>query len=129
LTIQNTKGRILLVDDEYDITFTLQAGLEDGGFNVDAFTDPELALSSYKPGLYDLALIDIMMPKMDGFALYERLMTIDPGVKICFLTASEMYHEEIREGKYSDLDNVLFIQKPIATDDLVRKINNKINSN
>jgi CheY-like chemotaxis protein len=129
LTIQNTKGRILAVDDESDITFTLQAGLEDGGFNVDAFTDPELALSSCKPGLYDLALIDIMMPKMDGFELYERLLTIDPDIKICFLTASEMYHEEIREGKYSDLDNELFIQKPIATDDLLRKINNRINSN
>ena len=73
---QNTKRRrILVVDDEPDITFTLQAGLEDGGFNVDAFTDPELVLSSFKPGLYDLALIDIMMPKMDGFVLYERLKT------------------------------------------------------
>ena len=50
----NNKKRIMVVDDEYDITFTLQAGLEDGGFGVDAFTDPELALSSYKPGLYDL---------------------------------------------------------------------------
>ena len=129
LASQGTKRRILVVDDEPDITFTLQAGLEDGGFDVDAFTDPELVLSSFKPGLYDLVLIDIMMPKMDGFALYERLKTIDPGVKICFLTASEMYHEEIREEKYSVLDNELFIQKPISTDDLIKKINNKINSN
>jgi DNA-binding response OmpR family regulator len=129
LVSQGAKRRILVVDDEPDITFTLQAGLEDGGFNVDAFTDLELVLSNFKPGLYDLALIDIMMPNMDGFALYERLKTIDPGVKICFLTASEMYHEEIREEKYSVLDNELFIQKPISTDDLIRKINNKINSN
>ena len=70
---QGTKRRILVVDDEPDITLTLQAGLEDGGFNVDAFPDQELVLSSFKPGLYDLALIDIMMPKMDGFALYERV--------------------------------------------------------
>jgi CheY-like chemotaxis protein len=129
LTSQNTKRRrILVVDDEPDITFTLQAELEDGGFNVDAFVDPELTLSSFKPGLYDLVLIDIMMPKMDGFVLYERLMTIDPDIKICFLTASEMYLEEIREEKYSDLDNEIFIQKPISTEDLIRKINNKINS-
>jgi DNA-binding response OmpR family regulator len=47
----------LVVDDEPDITFTLQAGLEDGGFDVDAFIDPELVLSSFKPGLYDLVLM------------------------------------------------------------------------
>ena len=126
---QGTKRKILVVDDEPDITVTLQAGLEDGGFDVDAFTDPELVLSSFKPGLYDLVLIDIMMPKMDGFALYERLKTIDPGVKICFLTASEIYREEIREVEHSTLNTDLFLQKPISNDDLIREINNKINSN
>jgi two-component system, OmpR family, response regulator ChvI len=66
LPIQNIKRRILVVDDLPDITITLKMGLEeDGGFDVDAFTDPELALSSFKPGLYDLVLIDIMTPKMD----------------------------------------------------------------
>jgi DNA-binding response OmpR family regulator len=72
LASQVNKRRILVVDNEPDITITLQIGLEAGGFDVDAFTDPKLALSSFKPGLYDLVLIDIMMPKMDGFALYER---------------------------------------------------------
>jgi DNA-binding response OmpR family regulator len=110
----------LVVDDEYDITFTLQAGLEDGGFDVDAFTDPELALSSFKPGLYDLVLIDIKMPKIDGFVLYELLKIVDPGVKVCFLTASEMYREETREVD-------LFLQKPLSNDDL-RKQNKKIGS-
>jgi CheY-like chemotaxis protein len=71
--------------------------------------------------LYDLALIDIMMPKIGGFVLYERLKTVDRDAKVCFLTASEMYHEEIREEKYSVLDNELFIQKPISTDDLIKK--------
>ena len=118
-----------MVDDEPDITLTIEVELEDGGFNVDAFTDPELVLSSFKPGLYDLLLIDIIMPKMDGFELYERLKKVDPGIKVCFLTASEMYHEKIREEKHTVLDNELFIQKPISTDDLIRKINNKINSN
>ena len=125
---QGTKRRILVVDDEPDITFTLQAGLEDGGFDVDAFIVPELVLSSFKHGLYDFVLIDIMMPKMDGFVLYERLKTVDPDINVCFLTASEMYHEEIREEKHSVLDNELFIQKPISIDDLIKKINNKINS-
>lgn len=118
----------MVVDDEPDITFTLQAGLEDGGFDVDAFIDPELVLSSFKPGLYELVLIDIMMPKMDGFGLYERLKTVDPGVKVCFLTASEMYREEIREMEHCTFNTDLFLQKPISTDDLIREINKKINS-
>jgi DNA-binding response OmpR family regulator len=129
LANQGTKRRILVVDDEPDITFTLQAGLEDGGFDVDAFIHPELALSSFKLGLYDLVLIDIMMPEMDGFALYERLKTVDPDVKVCFLTASEMYREEIREEmEHSTLNKDLFLQKPISTDDLIKEINKKINS-
>jgi two-component system response regulator ChvI len=72
----------MVVDDEYDITFTLQAGLEVGGFDVDAFTDPEYSLSTYRPGLYNLVLIDIKMPKINGFVLYERLKTVDPSVKV-----------------------------------------------
>ena len=112
----------MVVDDEYDITFTLEAGLEDGGFDVDAFTDPELALSSFKPGLYDLVIIDIKMPQIDGFVLYELLKTVDPGVKVCFLTASEMYREEIREVEHCALRKDLFLQKPISTDDLIREI-------
>ena len=73
LTNQCTKRRILVVDDEPDITFTLQAGLEECGFDVDALIDPELVLPNFKPGLYDLVIIDIMMPKMDGFVFFERL--------------------------------------------------------
>ena len=127
---QDTKRRILVVDDQADITLTIEVELEKKGlFDVDTFTDPELALSSFKPGIYHLVILDIVMPKMDGFELYERLKKVDPGINVCFLTASEMYHEEIREEKYSVLDNELFIQKPISTDDLIRKINNKINSN
>jgi DNA-binding response OmpR family regulator len=116
----------MVVDDEYDISFTLQAGLEDGGFDVDAFTDPELAISSFKPGLYDLVLIDIKMPKIDGFVLYERLKTVDPIVKVCFLTA--MYRDEIREVKHCALNKDLFVQKPITNEDLIREIKKRIGS-
>ena len=85
---------------------------------------------SFKPGLYDLVLIDIMMPKMDGFEFYERLKSVDPGVNVCFLTASESYREEIREEmEHSTLNKDLFLQKPISTDDLIKEINKKINSN
>jgi DNA-binding response OmpR family regulator len=129
LASQGTKRRILAIDDEPDITLMLKLGLEDGGFDVDAFSDPELALSSFRPGLYDLVLIDIMMPKMDGFALYEQLKKVDPGVRVCFLTASEMYHEENRGIEHCALNKDLFLQKPISTDDLIMEVNRKINSN
>ena len=112
LASQGTKRRILVVDNEPDITLTLQVGLEEGGFDVDAFTDPDLALKSFKPSFYDLVLIDIMMPEMDGFELYERLKKADPDVKVCFLTASEMYHEKIREVEHCALNKDLFLQKP-----------------
>jgi CheY-like chemotaxis protein len=69
-----------------------------------------------------------MMPKMDGFELYERLKKIDPSIKVCFLTAGEMYHRKIREVDHCALNKELFRQKPILTDDLVREVNKKINS-
>ena len=101
---------------------------EDGLFDVDTFTDPELALSSFKPDLSRLVILDIMMPMMDGFMLYEQLKKIDPRMKVCFLTASEMYHEEMRGMEHRALNKNLFLQKPISTDDLVKEINNKISS-
>jgi CheY-like chemotaxis protein len=129
VTSQCTKGRILVVDDEPDITLTLEAGLEIVGlFNVDTFNDPESALKSFKPDFYALVLIDITMPKMDGFQLYESLKKIDPDVKACFLTASEMYYENRRGLAHCALNNDLFLQKPISTDDLIKGVNKKINS-
>jgi DNA-binding NtrC family response regulator len=127
LTSQGTKGRILVVDDEPDITLTLEAGLEFVGlFDVDTFNDPEAALKSFKPDSYSLVLIDIMMPKMDGFQLYESLKKIDPDVKACFLTASEMYYGVNRGVEHCALNEDLFLQKPISTDDLIMEVNKKI---
>ena len=129
MTGQDTKRKILVVDDQPDITLTIEIELEEEGlFDVDTFTDPELALSSFKPGIYQLVILDIVMPKMDGFELYERLKKVDPGINVCFLTASEMYHEEMRGVEHCALDKDLFLQKPISTDDLIREINKKINS-
>ena len=129
LTSQNTKNRILVVDDEPDITLTLEAGLETVGlFDVDAFSDPEVALKSFNPDFYALILIDIMMPKMSGFELYEQLKKADPDIKVCFLTASEMYYERNRGIEHCALNKDLFLQKPISTKDLVMEVNKKINS-
>lgn len=128
-TKSEVRKRIMAVDDEQDITVTLKVGLEvDGLFDVDIFNDPKSVLSSFKPHFYALVLIDIRMPCISGFELYEELKKIDPDVKVCFLTASEMYHEEAREKDHPALSNDVFIQKPISIDELIMEINKKINS-
>jgi CheY-like chemotaxis protein len=129
VTSQNTKKRILVVDDEPDITLTLKAGLQIVGlFDVATFNDPESALKSFKSDFYALILIDIMMPKMSGFELYEQLKKVDPDIKVCFLTASEMYYERNRGIEHCALNKDLFLQKPISTNDLIMEVNKKINS-
>ena len=129
LTSQSTRGRILIVNDEPDITLTLEVALETIGlFDVDTFNDPESALKCFRPDFYALVLIDITMPKMDGFRLYESLKKIDPDVKVCFLTASEMYHGVHRGVERCALNEDVFLQKPISTDDLIKEVNKKMNS-
>jgi DNA-binding NtrC family response regulator len=119
---------ILFIDDEKDVTLTIKAILEETGFfHVDTFNDPDLMLKRFKPYIYTLAIIDIMMPKMSGFELYEHLKKLDPDLKVCFLTASEMYHQEVREVEHCALNVDLFLQKPISNKELVREIDNKIN--
>src|SRR4051794_9753405 len=86
----NTNPRILIVDDDYDITLTFKIGLEDSGFVVDTFTDSHLALSNFKAGVYNLLLLDIKMPKIDGFELCRQMKKIDDKVKVCFMTAFDM---------------------------------------
>jgi DNA-binding response OmpR family regulator len=124
-----TNKRILLVDDEPDITYTIKKVLENKGFVVDSYNDPTLALSNFKLGLYDLLLLDIRMPKMDGFELYQKMKEIDSNVKICFLTASELFYEEYRRlDAYPTLDKEYFIQKPIRTEELIRQLNEILHS-
>src|SRR5215217_6696658 len=116
--------RILLVDDEPDVTYTLEIVLEDNGFRVDSYTDPTLALSNFKPGLYDLLLLDIRMPKMNGFDLYQKMTEMDSNVKICFLTASELFYEEYRRlDGLPRVDKEYFIQKPFRTKEMIRQLN------
>ncbi|MER5175472.1 MAG: response regulator [Candidatus Nitrosocosmicus sp.] len=120
------KKRICFVDDEPDIILLCKIVLEEGGFEVHTFTDSLLALSSFKPGFYDLIVLDIKMPNMDGFELYKKIKEIDNKTKVCFLTASEMYYETFRKKEFGLVDNDLFLRKPIENDELIKKINNII---
>ena len=121
--------KILLVDDEPDIIHLVRMVLEDNGFVVESYTDPTLALSNFKPRLYDLLLLDIKMPKMSGLDLYQKMREIDSNVKICFLTASELFYEEYRRlDAYPSLDKAYFIQKPCRNKDLMHKIDEILHS-
>jgi DNA-binding response OmpR family regulator len=89
--------RLMLVEDEVDLVVLFKMILEsDAGLTVDSFTDPIAALNNFKSGLYGLIIIDIALPKMNGFELYYKIKKLDNMVKVCFLTAGEMYYEEIR---------------------------------
>jgi two-component system, OmpR family, response regulator ChvI len=124
----NNIATILLVDNEPDNTCVLSMGLEDAGFKVDAFNDPILALSNFKPNFYALSILDINMPKMNGYELYKEIRKIDDKVKICILTASEIYNESLRAPPPQLLDDVkCFIPKPIAIDELVKKVKEELN--
>jgi len=96
--------------------------LEMSGFEVDAYNDPLLASSNFKPNTYGLALLDIRMPKMNGFELYKKIEKIDNKIKVCFITAFEDYHEEFKES-FPELDEVkCFVRKPKAIDYLVKHV-------
>lgn len=120
------KKNILLVDDEPDLTLSFKEGMKDAGFNVDTFNDSMHALENFKLGFYDLVILDIVMPGMGGFDLYEELKKLDPSINVCFLTASEQYREDHREAKYRDLAQDLFIQKPISFEDLKMEIHRRM---
>ena len=117
--------RVLIVDDEPDVNLTLKMVLEENGFKVDSFTDPLLALENFKgeSGLYDMLILDIKMPDMNGFELYREIKKIDNKVKICFLTAGEMdYNQFGKELFTSALDEDCFIQKPIQNETLIKRL-------
>jgi DNA-binding response OmpR family regulator len=121
------ESRILLADDEPDIALAFKIGLEDNGFIVDAFDSPLKALSNFKADLYDLLLLDIKMPKMNGIEAYHKMKEMDIKVKVCFITASEIcYYEDIKKKIYLILGVKHLIRKPIRIDDLVKEIRDEL---
>jgi DNA-binding response OmpR family regulator len=126
----NNNKKILLVDDEPDITLPFSIVLEDNGFVVDAFNDPLLALSSLKQGLYVLALLDIKMPKMNGFDLYSEIRKLDDKVKVCFMTAFDIKKEDMEAviPTLNDEKNPIVFRKPIKLEDLVSGVKAEIDN-
>ena len=123
---QTRKKRILLVDDEPDHCMVYQIVLEDTGYECTSYTDSVRALQEFKRNSYDLVILDIKMPKLDGFALCEKIREVERDVQIIFITAGESYYENFRKQYYPGLSNDINInclRKPIGNEELVSIVN------
>lgn len=114
------KGRILLVEDEEDIAQSFSLAIQKDGFIVDTYNDPLIVLSNFKTDLYDLILLDIKLPNMDGFELYDKIRDMDKRVKVCFISGYQMNYLALRE---QGLEIDCFISKPVKIEDLLKRIN------
>jgi len=131
---ERLKIRILVVDDEIDVIYIVKRILEEVGlFQVDAFADPTVALSFFKPNRYDLVILDIRMPNINGLELYKKIKAIDEKVKVCFLSA--VYDlSDYKQANLALVDAIergkeCFIDKPIGGKKLLSQIYKTINPN
>lgn len=117
--------RIMIVDasDDVNLTFRIVLSESDRRLRVESFNDPVKALREFRPDFYHLVIIDILMPNMNGFELYNRLKKLDSHVKICFMTTgSEIFLREFTKETFPELDLNCFIRKPIANEDLLKRV-------
>jgi DNA-binding response OmpR family regulator len=121
----------LIVDDENDINLLFKMVLEDKGYKVDTFNDPLVALQNFTAGAYDLLLLDMLMPNINGFELYQKIRMLDDKVRICFLTAGRIDYEEFKKRAVSvaSIENNIencFIIKPIENEELIKIVKSQL---
>lgn len=128
ITVSRTPGSpyLMIVDDEHDIVDVLKMSFKRSGFRVDAFYDPIEALQKFRSGKYDLVLIDVRMPILDGFTLYKHMKVIDPQLKVCFMTA--LSEAAIIRENISNMRRVCVAKKPISTGELVLLLRAELDS-
>ena len=118
------KRRIFIVDEEKDIGATFKIILENYGFDIDYYTDPAVAMEQFKPNLYDLTILDINLPKINGFELYDQLKSRDSNIKTLFITALstvEPYNTHNRQV-YPLKGKRHFMAKPVSRDELMDQV-------
>jgi two-component system, OmpR family, response regulator ChvI len=126
MNLKNSKKKILLVDDDPDITTSFSLSLEDTGlFEVETYNDSVKALSNFKANSYDFVLLDIKMPNMSGFELYNKIRKLDGRVKVCFISAFDPNSDELRD-QFLSLKIECFIPKPIQIKELVKRIETEL---
>jgi DNA-binding response OmpR family regulator len=125
MRLNKRRTKLLIVDDEIDLALTFQKVLQENGFEVDSFNDPILALQRFKPHYYDLLILDIKMPAMNGFELYRNVRKIDDSVKVCFLTALRELRDygQYRKEVSPKLGERYFVSKPIQNEELIIRVN------
>ncbi len=117
------------MEDDSDISMLYQMVLEDADFQCISFTDSVKAMQEFRPNYYDLILLDIKMPVLDGVELCKKIREVDKNIHIIFITASGEFYEKVREERYPELNNynnVNYIQKPIANEELIKVVNGAI---
>ena len=119
LSTKNNK-RIMIIDDDKDITNLFSIFLEYNGYIVDAYTNPLEAFNNIRKNSHDLILLDLKMPKMDGMTLYRKIKEIDDKVIICLTTADNNYIQQLQKG-IIDIDKIV-LYKPVLLKDLKSKI-------
>ena len=121
--------RILIVDDNPDITYTFKKAFEEANrigdnktsFHVNAYNDPLVALSEFEPDIYDLLLIDIDMPKMNGFDFCVKIFEVDLNPKVCFISSGLINQDALKE-QYPSLSIGCFIETPVTMDKLIERV-------
>ena len=111
----------MIVDDNLELALALKSGLELDGVEVTAYQDPVEAITSFKPGRYDLVLLDVSMPAMSGFEVYRRLKRTDSNVRVCFLTAFNIYDREFSR-LFPDVKVERFLKKPVTIRSITEQI-------
>ena len=125
---RNKVRRILVVDDEPDHCLIYRMTLQDAGFECASYTDPVKALQEFRPNYYDLIILDIRMPVLNGFELCKRIMELDKKVHIIFITALPEYYKDIRNKSYPELRNTVYIQKPVTNEGITEIVNQTLGS-
>lgn len=116
------EAHILIVDDEEDIAELLKRTLNRLGYNVTTYNDPSKASDEFKSGLFDLALLDIRMPGMNGFELMKQIKKRDKKLKVCFLTAFEIEKDDFVQNGIPVAAVDCYIKKPVHLSEFTKKI-------
>ena len=119
-------ANILIVDDEADVKNVIKRGLEITGFNVKSECDPLEALANFRAEVYAIALLDVRMPNMDGFELYEKMSHIDGRMKVCFLTAFDVEYFEKFKDRFPHIPTRCFIKKPVSIRNIIEMVKSEL---